>query len=145
MATNARLFIELLPGNDFTGTSLFTICKSLQTNYLLEARVGIEQVKTRLKIQKQRLNHSAAETSLNAASTNRITLSNVEIKPTMLNKCLQIPTSTNTFGAHFGARPFPNSDHSVMVSFREHPVLRTIYLPKSRLYAAELGLSDNKP
>jgi hypothetical protein len=103
----------LLPGNDFTGTSLFTICKSLQTNYLLEARVGIEQVKPRSKSQKTRLNLSAAETSLNAASPNSITASNDEIKPTMLNKCLQFPTVPSTVSARFSARPLAVIEHAI--------------------------------
>jgi len=73
--------------------------------FSLEARVGIEQVKPRKNTKKQRLNRSAAETYLNAASPNRITLSNAEIKPTMLNKHPQIPAVPNTVGARFGARP----------------------------------------
>ena len=40
--SNAGVVIELYGGNDFTGTPSFSICKSLNTNYLLEARVGIE-------------------------------------------------------------------------------------------------------
>jgi hypothetical protein len=43
LVSNAGVVIELYGGNDFTGTLSFSICKSLNTNCLLEARVGIER------------------------------------------------------------------------------------------------------